>query len=159
MPAFMHMNRKLSLALTLTTIAAHAWGGPIEDQIRFRQSAYTFIGWNSGKIKQQVVDRPATYNKEQVIAAANAIAAVANSGLGALYGPGTDKGTGWRPTQLKAEFFTQPEEARRLAVAFNTAANDLARVAQSGDLDAIKTQFGKLNDTCRSCHNSFRRRD
>jgi len=153
------MNRKILLALSLSGMATVALGGPIEDQIRFRQSAYSFISWNTGKIKKQVVDQPATYNKEQVIAAANAIAAVANSGLSSLYGPGTDQGTGWRPTQLKSEFFQKPEEARRLAVAFNTAANELARVAPSGDLDAIKTQFGKLSETCKGCHNNFRQRD
>ena len=153
------MNRKILLALSLSGMATVALGGPIEDQIRFRQSAYSFISWNTGKIKKQVVDQPATYNKEQVVAAANAIAAVANSGLGSLYGPGTDQGTGWRPTQLKSEFFQKPEEARRLAVAFNTAANELARVAPSGDLEAIKSQFGKLSETCKGCHNNFRQRD
>lgn len=153
------MNRKLALAATLATFATVASGGPIEDQIRFRQSAYSFISWNTGKIKKQVVDQPATYNKEQVVAAANAIAAVANSGLGALYGEGTDKGTGWRPTQLKPEFFQKPDEARRVALAFNAAANELARIAPSGDIEAIKTQFGKLSETCKSCHNNFRQRD
>ena len=152
------LNRKLLFALTLAG-AATASAGPVEDQIRFRQSAYTFIGWNAGKIKKQVVDQPATYNKEQVIAAANAIAAVANSGLGALYGAGTDKGTGWKPTQLKSEFFQKPEEARRVAVAFNTEANELARLAQNGDVEAIKAQFGKLSETCKGCHNNFRQRD
>lgn len=153
------MNRKILLAMTLLAAASVASAGPIEDQIRLRQSAYSFIAWNSGKIKKQVVDQPASYDKQQVIAAANAIAAVANSGLGALYGPGTDKGIGWRPTQLKSEFFQQPEEAKRLAVAFNTAANELARVAQEGDVATIKAQLGKLNETCKSCHNSFRQRD
>lgn len=153
------LNRKLLLAVTLAGVVTVASAGPIEDQIRFRQSAYTFIGWNAGKIKKQVVDQPATYNKEQVIAAANAIAAVANSGLGALYGAGTDKGTGWKPTQLKPEFFQKPEEARRVAVAFNTEANELARVAQNGDVEAVKAQFGKLSETCKGCHNNFRQRD
>lgn len=152
-------NRKLLLAAALVSVATVASGGPIEDQIRFRQSAYSFISWNTGKIKKQVVDDPTTYNKDQVIAAANAIAAVANSGLGALYGAGTDQGTGWKPTQLKPEFFKQPEEARRVAVAFNSAANELARVAQNGDVGAIKTQFGKLTETCKGCHNNFRQRD
>jgi cytochrome c556 len=62
-------------------------------------------------------------------------------------------------TQLKSEFFQQPEEARRLAVAFNSAANELARVAQEGNVTSIKAQLGKLNETCKSCHNSFRQRD
>lgn len=153
------MNSKLAFALLLSAVPIVSSGGPIEDQIRFRQSAYSFISWNTGKIKKQVVDQPETFNKEQVIAAANAIAAVANSGLGALYGAGTDKGTGWRPTQLKPEFFQKPEEARRVAVEFNSAANELARVAQAGDREAIKTQFGKLSETCKGCHNNFRQRD
>lgn len=153
------MKTKLLIALSLTAVTTATIAGPIEDQIRFRQAAYSFVAWNNGKIKKQVVDQPDTYNKEQVIAAANAIAAVANSGLGALFGPGTDKGTGFRPTQLKPEFFQQPDEARRLAQAFNTAANDLARIAQTGDVAAIKTQFGKLSETCKSCHNAFRQRD
>jgi len=46
------------------------------------------------------VDHPETYNKDSVAAAANAIAAVANSGLGALYGEGTDQGIGWKQTVL-----------------------------------------------------------
>lgn len=153
------LNRKLLFAFTLASAATVASAGPIEDQIRFRQSAYSFIGWNAGKIKKQVVDQPATYNKDQVIAAANAIAAAANSGLGALYGVGTDKGTGWKPTQLKPDFFQKPDEARRVAVAFNTEANELARVAQNGDVEAIKAQFGKLSETCKGCHNNFRQRD
>jgi cytochrome c556 len=153
------MTRKILLAASLAIATGVASAGPIEDQIRFRQSAYSFISWNAGKIKKQVVDQPDAYNKEQVIAAANAIAAVANSGLGALYGPGTDKGSGWRPTKLKSEFFQQPEQARRLALAFNTAANDLARVAQGGDRAAVKTEFNKLSETCKSCHNAFRHRD
>jgi cytochrome c556 len=155
----MHMNKTILLAVSLATLASAATAGPIEDQIRFRQSAYSFISWNAGKIKKQVVDQPANYNKEQVIAAANAIAAVANSGLGALYGPGTDQGTGWRPTQLKAEFFQKPDEAKRLALAFNAEANELARVAAGGDVNDIKTQFGKLSETCKGCHNNFRQRD
>lgn len=155
----MIMNRKFLLLISLATLASVASAGPIEDQIKFRQSAYSFIGWNAGKIKKQVVDQPASYDKEQVVAAANAIAAAANSGLGALYGAGTDQGTGWRPTQLKAEFFQKPEEARRLALSFNAEANELARVAATGDRDAIKTQFGKLSETCKGCHNNFRQRD
>jgi cytochrome c556 len=152
------MNRKLLLALALGVTTTVAVSGPIEDQIRYRQSAYSFISWNTGKIKSQI-EHPESFNKEQVVAAANAIAGVANSGLGALFGEGTDKGTGWRPTQLKSEFFQKPDEAKKLAVAFNTAANELARTAQSGDVTAIKEKFGRLGETCKGCHNAFRERE
>jgi len=128
-----------------------------EDQIKFRQSGYTFMAWNMGKIKAQVVDTPASYNKEQVLAAARVIAAVANSGMGALYSPGTDKGKGWKETRLKPEFFSQQDEVKTVAMAFNKEANELAKVAEGGDVAAIKAQFAKVGDACGACHKKFRR--
>ncbi len=135
-----------------------ASAGPIEDQIKFRQSAYGFIGWNTNKIKAQL-DNPDTFSKEEVIAAANAIAAAANSGLGALYGPGTDKGEGWRKSRLKPEFFEKPEKAKKVALQFNLEANEFAKVAGTGDVGQIKAKFGKLTQSCKSCHDSFREKE
>ncbi len=150
------MKTKLTLAIILTTAATTALAGPIEEQIRFRQSAYSFLGWNTGKIKKQVVDNPETFNKEYVSAAANAIAAVANSGLGELYGAGTDQGTGWKTSRLKPEFFQKKDEVTAIANTFNVAANELAKVAATGEVNAIKAQFGKLGETCKSCHDLIR---
>jgi hypothetical protein len=79
------MYRQFLFAAALATVTTASSAGPVEDQIRFRQSAYSFISWNTGKIKKQVVDQPDTYNKEQVVAAANAIAAVAGfSDIGSI---------------------------------------------------------------------------
>ena len=147
------MNKKITLAILLTTTATAALAGPIEEQIRFRQSAYSFAAWNIQKIKAQVVDHPETYNKEVVSAAANAIAAVANSGLGALYGEGTDQGIGWKQSRLKPEFFQTKEEVTKIANAFNEASNE---VAATGDVNLIKTQFGKVGESCKSCHDLIR---
>jgi cytochrome c556 len=148
--------KKITLTVLLTAAATSALAGPIEEQIRFRQSAYSFLGWNTGKIKKQVVDSPETYNKDYVAAAANAIAAVANSGLGELYGPGTDQGIGWKQTRLKPEFFQKKDEVTAAANTFNEAANELAKVAATGDINAIKVQFGKVSESCKTCHNLIR---
>lgn len=153
------MKQKLALTLTLGAMATGALAGPLEDQIRFRQSAYGFLGWNAGKIKAQTGDHPETYNKEQVIAAANAIAAVANSGLLELYGPGSDKGTGWKATRLKAEFFEKQDEVKQIEASFIAEANLLQTVAVSGDVAEIKAQFGKVGATCKSCHDLIRVRE
>ncbi|HEY8037689.1 MAG TPA: cytochrome c [Methylobacter sp.] len=150
------MNRKIALTLLLTASATSAIAGPIEEQIRFRQSAYSFAAWNVAKIKSQVVDHPETFNKDAVAAAANAIAAVANSGLGALYGEGTDKGVGWKQTRLKPEFFQKKAEVTVAANTFNEAANELAKVAATGDVNAIKVQFGKVGESCKGCHDLTR---
>ena len=150
------MKKKLTLAILLAATGTAAIAGPIEEQIRFRQSAYSFAAWNVQKIKNQVVDHPETYNKDTVAAAANAIAAVANSGLGALYGEGTDKGIGWKQTRLKPEFFQKKEEVTAAANTFNVAANELAKVATTGDINLIKTQFGKVGESCKGCHDLIR---
>ena len=140
------------LSLTLAT-AASAQVKP-EDQIKFPQAGYSFMSWNMGKIKANL---DGNFNKEQVIAAANVVAATANSGMGALFGPGTEKDAGNEKTRVKPEFFQQPEKVRELAMAFNKEANELAKVAAGGDPAAIKAQFGKTGGTCKACHDAFRK--
>lgn len=154
------MKTKLILALAIGAVTTAAQAGPVEDQIRFRQSAYSFLGWNTAKIKSQAADHPETYNKDQVIAAANAVAAVANSGLiDQLYGPGTDQGTGWKPSRLKPEFFEKQAEVKEIDATFINEANELQKVAASGDVAAIKAQFGKVGAACKSCHDLIRIRE
>ncbi len=153
------MKNKLAITLALAAVTSAVTAGPIEEQIRFRQSAYSFLGWNTAKIKAQAVDHPETFNKDQVIAAANAIAAAANSGLLELYGPGTEQGTGWKPTRLKAEYFQKQAEVKELETTFIKEADELQKVAASGDVAAIKTQFGKVGAACKECHDLIRVRE
>ena len=124
-----------------------------EEMIKYRKSAYSFMSWNMGKIKANL---DGSFNKEQTEAAAKAVAAVANSGLGALFGPGTDKEVGGEKTRVKAEFFQQQDKVRELAMNFNKEANELAKVAATGDKAAILAQFGKTGGTCKACHDNFR---
>ena len=125
-----------------------------EEMIKFRKSGYSFMSWNMGKIKANL---DGNFNKEQVIAAANVIAATANSGMGALFGPGSDKDVGGERTRVKPEFFQQPEKVKELAMNFNREANELAKVAAGGDVAAIKAQFGKTGGSCKACHDAFRK--
>lgn len=125
-----------------------------EDAIKFRQSGYGFMAWNMQRIKMNV--EGGNFNKEEVIKAANAIQAVANSGMGALYLPGTDKGTGWEPTRAKANIWTDKEKLGKAATEFNKEANEMAKVAATGDVAAVGTQLGKLGGTCKGCHDDFK---
>lgn len=127
-----------------------------EDLIKYRQSGYSFMAWNMGKIKAQVVEGTVPYNKDQVAAAANLIAATANSGMGALYAPGTDKGKGWKETRVKPDFFKEQNEVGKIAVNFVQQANKLQQVAAGGDQAAIKAQFGEVGKACKACHDKYR---
>jgi cytochrome c556 len=157
------VQRSISLALaaagliaSVTTFNAMAQQAPKPEQlIKWRQSAYQVLAWNTGRIKANV---DGTYNKEDVIKAANTIAAIANSGLGALYAPGTETGKGWHETAAKPELWTD-KKAADAGAAFNKEANELAKVALAGDVATVKTQLGKLQGTCKGCHDDFRKKD
>ena len=148
--------KKTVVALVLASLAGTVLAQQLkpEEMIKTRKAGYTFMAWNMGKIKANL---DGTFNKDQVIAAANVVAATANSGMGALFGPGTDKEVGGEKTRVKPEFFQQPEKVRELAMAFNKEANELAKVAATGDVNAIKAQFGKTGGTCKGCHDAFRK--
>ena len=149
--------KKIVAALVLAGFASGAMAQQTlkpEEMIKFRKAGYSFMSWNMGKIKANL---DGTFNKEQVIAAANVVAATANSGMGALFGPGTDKDIGNEKTRVKPEFFQQQDKVRELAMAFNKEANELAKVAATGDVNAIKAQFGKTGGTCKGCHDAFRK--
>lgn len=127
-----------------------------EQLIKWRQSVYQVLAWNQGRIKANVEGQ---FNKDEVIRAANSTAAIANSGLGTLFAPGSETGKGWRDTTVKPELFTDSKGVAEAAGAFTREANELARVAATGDVAAIKTQFGKVGQTCKGCHDDYRKKD
>lgn len=141
----------------LASVAAVAQQAPKPEQlIKWRQSAYQVIAWNTGRVKANV-DGP--YNKDEVVKAANTIAALANSGLGSLFAPGTETGKGWHDTAAKPELFKDSKHVGELAANFSKEANELARLASVADATAVKEQFGKLTRTCKACHDDFRAKD
>ncbi len=152
------MTARFTVIALLSTAYSASFAGQIEDQIRFRQSAYSFAAWNLAKIKNQV-QHPDTFNKEQVGAAASAIAAIAGSDLNSLYGPGTEQGAGWQKTRVKPDYFQKPDEVKKLTEDFRKESLELVKLASGGDVAAVKTQFGKVSQTCKSCHDSFRLKD
>ena len=151
--------KKIVVALALAGIASASFAQQSlkpEEMIKIRKSGYSFMSWNMGKIKANL---DGNFNKEQVIAAANVVAATANSGMGALYAPGTEKDVGDQKTRVKPEFFdpANKNKLNEVAMAFNKEANELAKVAATGDVAAIKAQFGKTGGTCKGCHDAFRK--
>lgn len=146
----------LSAAILTASLAATAQQLDIEKQIEFRQAGYKFMSWNMGKIKAQVIDGDVEYNPLQVQAAANTIAAISNSGMGALFSPGSSRAEMGEITALRPEFFENLNEAGKLGRNFNVAANNLASEAASGDQARIRKAFGEVGQTCKACHDQFR---
>lgn len=152
------MNLKhLALFCASLTLAGmtHAETKP-EDIIKARQAAYSFLAWNNGRIKA-ALEAP-TYNKDEVVKAANAIQAIANSGLGALYVKGTDQGVGFHDSKARPEAFDPAftDKLAEVAGNFNREANALATAAAGGNKDVVKAQFARLGETCKGCHDNFK---
>jgi len=148
------MKKALAIGvITLSLASAVMAQVKPEEQIKYRQSGYSFMAWNMGKIKANLEGE---FDAKQVQAAANVIAAIANSGMGALYGPGTDKDIGNQKTRVKPALFTDKEEVGKLAKAFNAAANDLAKAAATGDKASVNKTFEDTRSACKGCHDKFR---
>jgi len=143
-----------ALAALLLAASAQAQQAPKPEQlIKWRQSAYQVIGWNTGRVKANV---DGAYNKDDVIRAANTIAAVANGGLPSLFPASTETGKGWHDTSVKPTLFSDASGAAAAQAAFGKEANELARVAQTGDVAAVKAQLAALQKTCKACHDDYR---
>jgi cytochrome c556 len=162
------MNLYLESILTSTLVAAFLAASAIvaaqtvapaaprpEAVIKWRQSVFQVIAWNSGRIKA-ATEGP--YDKAEVAKAANTIAAL-SSDLSRLFPPGTEQGKGWRDTSVKAEAFTDTKRFTDLASALSKEATELSRVAGTGDAPAAKQQFAKVQRSCKTCHDAFRRDD
>ncbi len=141
------------MVTSAATIAAEQAPKP-EKLIQWRQSAYRIVEWNVARIKSSI---QGTYNKAEVLAAANAIAGIANSGLPALFVSGTEKGKGWHETAANAEVFKDKAKFAELSNNFSKEATELAKLAASAnDAAAIKEQFGKVTRSCKACHDDFK---
>ena len=143
-----------AIALAAATSALAQQAPKPENLIKWRQSAFQVVAWNSGRIKSSL---DASYDKTQVLRSANAISAIANAGLGSLFAAGTESGKGWHDTTVKGEAFTNQAKFAELGGEFAKESNELVRVVSSGgDAATVKDQFGKLQKTCKSCHDDFR---
>ncbi|MFT3963183.1 c-type cytochrome [Propionivibrio sp.] len=148
--------KKTVAALVLASLAGAVLAQQLkpEEMIKTRKANFTVMAWNMGKIKANL---DGNFDKDQVEAAANTVAAVAGSGWSVLFAPGTDKDIGGERTRVKPEFFQQPDKVRELGLNFRKEASELARVAATGDKAAVQAQFGKTGAACKACHDDFRK--
>lgn len=130
-----------------------------DELIRIRQGGELFMSWNMTRIGELVDEPSRSYNREEVLRAAQGVAAVANASLASLYGPGTEKAVGDTRTRVRAEFFRQPEKVRELMDNLAGEANQLVKIAQFGDPILVRHQLTRTNDACRACHDNFRSKD
>lgn len=132
--------------------AAYAQFAKPEDAIKYRK-AVMFLVLQHFKPMGAVVQGKAEYDKDTFSANADTVAMLAKLPWEAFMTSGTDKGD----TTMTSAVFDKPAEFKKIAESFETDTARLATVAKSGDLNAIKSQFGKVAQNCGACHKQFRK--
>ena len=133
--------------------AAYARFAKPEDAIKYRKSVM-FLILQHFKPMGAVVQGKADYDKNAFSANADVVRMLATLPWEAFMEPGTDKGD----TTMTSAVFKKSGQFKEAATAFQSATAELAATAQSGDLKAIKAQFGKVGQSCKSCHKNFRKK-
>jgi len=133
--------------------AAYAQFAKPEDAIKYRKSVMFLI---SQHIKRMgaVVQGKAAYDRDAFSANADVVALLATLPWNAMMVAGTDKGD----TTLSSAVFDKSAQFKKTAASFETDTATLASTAKGGDLSAIKAQFGKVVQNCKSCHTNFRKK-
>lgn len=148
--------KKTLAALVLVSLAGTALAQQAlkpEEMIKIRKSGMSFMSWNMGRIKANI---DGSFNKDEVVAAANVVAATANSPIFTLFAPGTDKDIGNEKTRAKPEMM-QDDKRKEAIAGLVREANELAKLAAAGDAAGVKAQFGKTGRACKACHDDFRK--
>lgn len=151
---------KTSIRLGLAALAvglalpAAAQFAKSEDAIKYRQSALTVLGNHFGSLGAMAAGKM-DYDAARAAADADVVALVATLPWHA-FGPGTDKG---RKTGARAEIWEQQDKFKQRQEDMQAAViGKLVPAAKSGDLDQLKATFGPAAQSCKACHDDFRRR-
>jgi len=143
----------LVLVVVFAFGAAYAQFAKPAEAVKYRK-AVMFLIVQHFKRMGAVVQGKAAYDKDAFSANAAAVGMLATLPWDAMSVPGTDKGD----TTLSPAVFDKPAQFKKAAESFESATAMLADTAKGGDLNAIKAQFGKVAQNCKSCHTNFRKK-
>lgn len=141
----------LAVAGTATALPAAAQFQKPEDAIKYRQSAMALQGATLGQVFAMANGRVPFDAK---VAAENIeIVAMLNRLQFKAFVEGSDKGN----TKAKPEIWTQKDKfAANIAKSQEDVAK-LAAAGKTGNIDQIKSAAGAVGQSCKACHDEFRR--
>jgi cytochrome c556 len=149
------MKTLLKILICLFIVAgtlggAYAQFNKPENAIKYRQAVMFLIAQHFGRMVP-VIKGQKPYDREEVLRNAALVETLSKLPWEAFMVPGTDKGTG-----LKSVAFRKQAEFNAAAQTMEAEVTQLVKASHSGDLNAIKAQFGKVGQTCGACHKKFR---
>lgn len=149
------MKKAFSIAWAAVAIAAAspamAQFQKPEDAVKYRKGTFTVMAAHFSRIGAMANGRVPFDAK---VAAENAALVETLSKLPwDAFGPGTDKGD----TRALPAIWTEQAQFKAGADKFQAEAARLNAAAKTGNLDAIKTAFGAVGQSCKACHDNYRK--
>jgi cytochrome c556 len=123
-----------------------------EDAIKYRRSAMTVLGAHFG-VLGGMANGKIPFDAQAAARSADVIALVSHLPF-AGFVPGTDKGD----TAAKPEIWTEQAKFNEDRDKMQDAVGKLAVAARTGDLGQLKAAFGPAAQTCKACHDDFRKK-
>ena len=144
-----------ALALTLAAPAMAQFAKP-EDAVKYRQSAFALMGAHMGRLAA-VVKGEVPYNKEDVTRNA-AIISMFSSMPWQAFPAGTESGKTPGKNDALPIIWTENAKFKSAADKMQAAVADLNTAAQSGNPENLKKALGATSQTCKACHDDFRKK-
>lgn len=140
-----------ALALLATALPAAAQFAKPEDAIKYRKSAMTLQNAHLSRIFAMANGR-VPFDAKVAGDNAEVLAAVSKWQFSGFV-EGSDKGD----TKAKPEIWTEMDKFREKASRSQDDVLKLSAAVKSGNVDAIKTAAGAAGQSCKSCHDTYRK--
>jgi len=141
----------LTVAGIVTALPAAAQFAKPEDAIKYRKAAMTLQGATFGRVAAMANGRVPFDAK---VAAENIeFVAMLNKLQFSAFVEGSDKGD----TRVKPEIWTQKDKWNAAVAKSQEDVAKLVAAGKTGNLDQIKAAVGSVGQSCKSCHDDFRK--
>jgi cytochrome c556 len=142
----------LAAAAAATAVPASAQFAKPEDAVKYRQSALFVMSTHFGRIGAMANGR-VPYDAAAAVQNAEIVAEMSKLPW-AGFGPGTDKVT---PQRAKPEVWTEQAKFKEHNEKLVGETTRLLAAAKTNSLDNLKVAFSSTANTCKGCHDNFRR--
>jgi len=149
---------KIAASLAITTASlmlaapASAQFAKPEDAVKYRQGALFVMAQHFGRIGAMANGR-VPYDAKAATENAEIVAEMAKLPW-AGFGPGTDKVT---PTRAKPEVWAEQAKFKEHNEKLVGETSKLLAAAKTNNVDNLKVAFGSTAQTCKGCHDAFRK--
>ena len=148
-----HLGKFIAIIIFMSVAASAVYAkfNKAQDAIRYRQAVMVLIGQHFGSMGQ-VVKGEQPYDQTSFAEETAILEMLSKMPWDAFLYPESDRGQ----TKLKSKALKNKDEFMQAARKLENETAKLAAAAKTGDLNAIKAEFGAAAKTCKGCHGEFK---